>query len=92
MAKAGTERFLGALTTEGFASPNPSLIYPNPPGAAPLDPHSPGLRERIWWGAGSYASGAWAARLGMGLQQSGTVEDDGSGAPLHVQQRRQIDS
>jgi hypothetical protein len=28
----------------------------------------------------------------MNLQQSATVEDDGSGAPLHVQQRRQIDS
>jgi alkanesulfonate monooxygenase SsuD/methylene tetrahydromethanopterin reductase-like flavin-dependent oxidoreductase (luciferase family) len=92
MAKASTERFLEALTGEGSASPNPSPMYPNPPGLLPFEPHSPGLRERIWWGAGSRNSGAWAAQLGMNLQQSATVEDDGSGAPLHVQQRRQIDS
>jgi hypothetical protein len=28
-------------------------LFPNPPGLLRLDPHSEGLRERIWWGAGS---------------------------------------
>ncbi|MGH2889050.1 MAG: LLM class flavin-dependent oxidoreductase, partial [Solirubrobacteraceae bacterium] len=36
-------------------------------------------------------TGVWAARLGMNLQSS-TLKDDETGEPLHVQQRRQIDT
>jgi alkanesulfonate monooxygenase SsuD/methylene tetrahydromethanopterin reductase-like flavin-dependent oxidoreductase (luciferase family) len=54
-----------------------------------LEPHSPGLRERIWWGAGSNATAVWAAKLGMNLQSS-TLKVVESDKPFHVQQAEQI--
>jgi alkanesulfonate monooxygenase SsuD/methylene tetrahydromethanopterin reductase-like flavin-dependent oxidoreductase (luciferase family) len=66
-------------------------MFPNPPGLLRVEPHSPGLRERIWWGAASTATAVWAAERGMNLQSSTLVFDE-SGEPLHVQQRRQIDA
>ena len=54
-----------------------------------LEPHSEGLRERIWWGAGTNATAEWAATLGMNLQSS-TLKIDESGKPFHVQQAEQI--
>jgi len=35
-----------------------------------LEPHSAGLRDRIWWGSATNATAAWAAKLGMNLQTS----------------------
>ena len=55
MARQHTEVFLQALSGAGFAQPNPSPMFPNPPGLLRPEPHSPGLRDRIWWGAGSRA-------------------------------------
>jgi alkanesulfonate monooxygenase SsuD/methylene tetrahydromethanopterin reductase-like flavin-dependent oxidoreductase (luciferase family) len=54
-----------------------------------VEPHSEGLRERIWWGAGSNATAEWAAKIGMNLQSS-TLKMDESGKPFHVQQAEQI--
>ena len=56
-----------------------------------MEPHSEGLRERIWWGSSSNATAEWAAQLGMNLQSS-TLKTDESGEPLHVQQRKQIEA
>lgn len=53
------------------------------------EPHSEGLRDRIWWGAGSNATAVWAAKLGMNLQSS-TFKNDETGEPFHVQQAAQI--
>ena len=91
MARRHAQAFLELLKGEGFAQPNPRPMFPNPPGLLRLEPHSPGLRERIWWGAGSTATAVWAAQAGMNLMSSTLVFDE-SGAPLHVQQRRQIDA
>ncbi|MDH6514876.1 alkanesulfonate monooxygenase SsuD/methylene tetrahydromethanopterin reductase-like flavin-dependent oxidoreductase (luciferase family) [Streptomyces sp. SAI-208] len=90
MARAHTERLLDVLTGEGFAQPNPRPMFSNPPGLLRIEPHSEGLRDRIWWGSSSNATAAWAAKLGMNLQSS-TLKDDESGEPLHVQQRKQIE-
>jgi alkanesulfonate monooxygenase SsuD/methylene tetrahydromethanopterin reductase-like flavin-dependent oxidoreductase (luciferase family) len=89
MARKHTEVFLKVLQGEGFAQPNPRPMFPNPPGLLRVEPHSEGLRDRIWWGAGSNATAAWAARLGMNLMSS-TLKDDEGGAPFHVQQAEQI--
>ncbi|MCX7298701.1 MAG: LLM class flavin-dependent oxidoreductase [Hyphomicrobiales bacterium] len=89
MARGHTEVFLDVLRGEGFAKPNPSPMFPNPPGALRLEPFSEGLRERIWWGAGTNATAQWAAKLGMNLQSS-TLKLDESGKPFHVQQAEQI--
>jgi alkanesulfonate monooxygenase SsuD/methylene tetrahydromethanopterin reductase-like flavin-dependent oxidoreductase (luciferase family) len=91
MARRQTEVFLGLLKGEGFAPPNPRPMFPNPPGLLRLEPYSPGLRERIWWGAASTATAVWTAQQGMNLMSSTLVFDE-SGEPLHVQQRRQIDA
>ncbi|NED59221.1 LLM class flavin-dependent oxidoreductase, partial [Micromonospora aurantiaca] len=79
------------LQGKGFAQPNPRPMFPNPPGLLRIEPHSEGLRDRIWWGSGSNATSVWAAELGMNLQSS-TLKDDETGEPLHVQQRKQIEA
>ena len=91
MARRHAQTFLELLKGEGFAQPNPRPMFPNPPGLLRLEPYPPGLRERIWWGAGSTATAVWAAQAGMNLMSSTLVFDE-SGEPLHVQQRRQIDA
>jgi len=91
MGRRHAEVFLDLLRGEGFAEPNPRPMFPNPPGLLRLEPHAQGLRERIWWGAGSNATSQWAAKLGMNLQSS-TLKDDETGEPLHVQQRKQIEA
>ena len=81
--------FLDKLKGVGFAEPNPYPMFPNPPGLLRLEPHSEGLRDRIWWGAASNATAVWAAEQGMHLQSS-TLKFDESGKPFHVQQAEQI--
>jgi alkanesulfonate monooxygenase SsuD/methylene tetrahydromethanopterin reductase-like flavin-dependent oxidoreductase (luciferase family) len=89
LGRRNAEKFLELLGGEGFAQPNPRPMFPNPPGLLRLEPHSPGLRDRIWWGSASNATAAWAAKLGMNLQSS-TLKADETGEPFHVQQARQI--
>jgi alkanesulfonate monooxygenase SsuD/methylene tetrahydromethanopterin reductase-like flavin-dependent oxidoreductase (luciferase family) len=89
MARRHAEVFLKLLAGEGFAKPNPRPMFPNPPGLLRVEPHSPGLRERIWWGAATNATAQWAAKLGMNLQSS-TLKIDEGGKPFHVQQAEQI--
>jgi alkanesulfonate monooxygenase SsuD/methylene tetrahydromethanopterin reductase-like flavin-dependent oxidoreductase (luciferase family) len=89
MGRRRAEVFLDLLRGEGFARPNPRPMFPNPPGLLRLEPHSEGLRERIWWGAGSNATAVWAAKLGVNLQSS-TLKEEETGEPFHVQQAAQI--
>ncbi|HEY7565228.1 MAG TPA: LLM class flavin-dependent oxidoreductase [Acidimicrobiia bacterium] len=91
MARKRTELVLELLKGRGFAQPNPRPMFPNPPGLLRLEPHSEGLRERIWWGSATNATAEWAARLGMNMQSS-TLKFDEGGEPLHIQQRRQIEA
>jgi alkanesulfonate monooxygenase SsuD/methylene tetrahydromethanopterin reductase-like flavin-dependent oxidoreductase (luciferase family) len=89
MARHHTEVLLDVLRGEGFARPSPRPMFPNPPGLLRVEPYSKGLRDRIWWGAGSDATAGWAAKLGMNLQSS-TLKNDESGRPFHMQQAEQI--
>jgi len=89
MGRRHAEVFLDLLRGEGFAPPNPRPMFPNPPGLLRLEPHSEGLRDRIWWGAGSNATAVWAAKLGMNLQSS-TLKNDETGEPFNLQQAAQI--
>jgi alkanesulfonate monooxygenase SsuD/methylene tetrahydromethanopterin reductase-like flavin-dependent oxidoreductase (luciferase family) len=89
MARRHTEVFLELLKGLGFAQPNPRPMFPNPPGLLRVEPHSEGLRERIWWGAATNGTAEWAATLGMNLQSS-TLKFDEGGEPFHIQQAKQI--
>ncbi|NGN40285.1 LLM class flavin-dependent oxidoreductase [Mesorhizobium sp. CGMCC 1.15528] len=89
MARRHAEVFLEVLRGQGFAKPNPRPMFPNPPGQLRVEPHSQGLRDRIWWGAATNATAEWAAAAGMNLQSS-TLKFDESGKPLHIQQADQI--
>jgi alkanesulfonate monooxygenase SsuD/methylene tetrahydromethanopterin reductase-like flavin-dependent oxidoreductase (luciferase family) len=89
MGRRHAEAFLDVLRGKGFAQPNPLPMFPNPPGLLRIEPHSEGLHDRIWWGAGSNATAVWAAKLGMNLQSS-TLKDDETGEPFRIQQAAQI--
>src|SRR6476661_5950058 len=89
LAREHTARFLEVLTGEGFATPNPRPMFPNPPGLLRIEPHSPGLRDRIWWGAGSRATAEWAGTQGVNLMSSTLLTED-AGVPFHELQAEQI--
>src|SRR6201988_441562 len=78
MGRRHTEVLLEVLRGEGFARPNPQPMFPNPPGLLRVEPYSEGLRDRIWWGAGSNATAVWGAKLGVNLQNS-TLKNDEAG-------------
>ncbi|MGW0037408.1 LLM class flavin-dependent oxidoreductase [Gordonia sp. NPDC003376] len=90
MARRHTELTLELLKGQGFARPNPQPMFPNPPGLLRLEPHSEGLRERIWWGAGSRATAEWTAEQGMNLMSSTLLTED-TGVPFHQLQAEQIE-
>ena len=89
MARNHTQLFLDVLRGEGFAEPNPRPMFANPPGLLRLEPHSPGLRDRIWWGAGSRATAEWTGEQGMNLMSSTLLTED-TGVPFHRLQAEQI--
>ena len=89
MGRRHAEVFLDVLRGHGFAQPNPRPMFSNPPGLLRPEPHSAGLRDRIWWGAGSNATALWAAKLGMNLQSS-TLKNNETNEPFHIQQAAQI--
>ncbi|MDQ1106779.1 alkanesulfonate monooxygenase SsuD/methylene tetrahydromethanopterin reductase-like flavin-dependent oxidoreductase (luciferase family) [Nocardioides zeae] len=89
MARRHTSVFLDVLSGRGFAQPNPRPMFPNPPGLLRIEPHSAGLRDRIWWGAGSRATAEWTAQQGMNLMSSTLLTED-TGVPFHELQAEQI--
>ena len=89
MAREHTRVYLKVLEGEGFAQPNPRPMFPNPPGLLRIEPHAPGLRDRIWWGAGTRKTAEWAAELGMNLMSSTLLTED-TGVPFHKLQAQQI--
>jgi alkanesulfonate monooxygenase SsuD/methylene tetrahydromethanopterin reductase-like flavin-dependent oxidoreductase (luciferase family) len=89
MARGHAEVLLEVLRGQGFAQPNPRPMFANPPGLLRVEPYSEGLRDRIWWGAGSQRTAEWAAELGMNLQSSTLITHE-SDKPFHRQQAEQI--
>jgi alkanesulfonate monooxygenase SsuD/methylene tetrahydromethanopterin reductase-like flavin-dependent oxidoreductase (luciferase family) len=89
LARRHADVFLKVIEGNGFAEPNPSPMFPNPPGLLRVEPFSQGLRDRIWWGAGTRATAEWAAEQGMNLMSSTLMTED-TGVPFHALQAEQI--
>jgi len=89
MARQHAAVFLQMLDGQGFAEPNPRPMFPNPPGLLRLEPHAAGLRDRIWWGAGTRATAEWTAQQGLNLMSSTLLTED-AGVPFHELQAEQI--
>jgi len=90
MAREHTRVFLDVIQGDGFAEPNPRPMFANPPGLLRIEPYSEGLRERIWWGAGSRKTAEWAGEQGMNLMSSTLLTED-TGVPFHQLQAEQIE-
>ncbi len=87
MARAHTRLFRAAIDGAGVTPADPQMTGSTTPLA--IEPQSPGLSERIWWGAGTRATGEWAARQGMNLMSSTLLVED-TGVPFDELQAEQI--
>lgn len=83
-----TALFRRAIAGEPVAHSQRALDWGREPDL-PIEPHSPALGQRLWWGAGSTPTGVWAGQQGMNLLSSTLLLQD-DGRPFHVQQAHQI--
>ena len=88
MARRHTAAFRAAISGAGVAEADPRFAG-GATGLLPVQPQSPGLAERIWWGAGTRKTAAWAAEQGMNLMSSTVLTED-TGVPFHELQAEQI--
>jgi alkanesulfonate monooxygenase SsuD/methylene tetrahydromethanopterin reductase-like flavin-dependent oxidoreductase (luciferase family) len=87
-ARAKAELFLAAIGGAAVARTDPARTGGVSGGLA-IQPQSPGLAERIWWGAGTRATAQWAAQHGFSLQSSTLLSED-TGVPFGVLQAEQL--
>ena len=86
-ARSKTELFLAAIGGGVVARTDPARTGVS--GGLAIQPQSPGLAERIWWGSGTRATAQWAARTGLNLQSSTLLSED-TGVPFGQLQAEQI--
>ena len=86
MARAHTEVFRLAIDGTAVARGNPQM---GAVGGLAIQPQSPGLSDRIWWGAGTRATAVWTAEQGMNLMSSTLLTED-TGVPFDELQAEQI--
>ena len=55
-----------------------------------VQPHSPGLRDRMWYGGGSVRSARWAAEHGMNFLTSNVVKAEGAAPDFAEIQRSHV--
>lgn len=87
LARAKTELFRAAIAGAGVAPANPQMTGST--GPLPIQPQSPGLADRIWWGSGTRATAKWTGEQGMNLMSSTLLTED-TGVPFDQLQAEQI--
>jgi alkanesulfonate monooxygenase SsuD/methylene tetrahydromethanopterin reductase-like flavin-dependent oxidoreductase (luciferase family) len=87
LARAHTEVFRSAIAGAGVARADPGMTGTT--ALLSIQPQSPGLSDRIWWGSGTRKSAAWAAAQGMNLMSSTLLSED-TGVPFDELQAEQI--
>ena len=75
MARAHTRLFRAAIEGAGVAQADPEMTQ-GVSATLPIQPQSPGLPERIWWGSGTRQTAIWAAEQGMNLMSSTLLSED----------------
>ncbi|MDQ8045475.1 MAG: LLM class flavin-dependent oxidoreductase [Solirubrobacteraceae bacterium] len=83
VARDHTDVFLAAIKGEPMAKAAGSSA------TLAIQPQSPGLADRIWWGSGSSATAPWTAQQGMNLMSSTLLLED-TGVPFDQLQADQI--
>ena len=83
-ARAKTELFRAAIAGA------PVARTARGDGLLAIEPQSPGLAERIWWGSGTRASAKWTGEQGMNLMSSTLLTED-TGVPFDELQAEQIE-
>lgn len=86
-ARTKTEIFRAAIAGAGVAPANPQMAGTT--GMLPIEPRSPGLPDRIWWGSGTRATAKWTAEQGMNLMSSTLLTED-TGVPFDELQAEQL--
>jgi alkanesulfonate monooxygenase SsuD/methylene tetrahydromethanopterin reductase-like flavin-dependent oxidoreductase (luciferase family) len=79
--------FRAAIAGAGVAPANPQMTGVT--GMLAIQPQSPGLGERIWWGSGTRQTAKWAGEQGMNLMSSTLLTED-TGVPFGDLQAEQI--
>ncbi len=88
-ARSKAELFRRAIAGEPVARSHRASQFGVEEPDLPIRPLSPGLPERIWWGAGTHETGVWAGQQGMNLVSSTLLLAE-DGRPFHVQQADQV--
>ena len=87
LAREKTELFRAAIAGAGVVEADPAMTGVT--GHLAIQPRSPGLDRRIWWGSGSRESARWAGEQGMNLMSSTLLLED-TGVPFDELQAEQI--
>jgi alkanesulfonate monooxygenase SsuD/methylene tetrahydromethanopterin reductase-like flavin-dependent oxidoreductase (luciferase family) len=87
LARDKTKLFLAAIEGAGVALADTGMSGSN--AMLAIQPQSPGLAERIWWGSGTRATAPWVAQQGMNLMSSTLLVED-TGVPFDELQAEQI--
>lgn len=90
MAREKFDLFLRAIDGEPMAQRDPDSPFGGGTGGQRIEPHSPGLRSRVWWGAGTRETAEWAGRKGVNLMSS-TLVTEADGRPFDLLQAEQLD-
>ncbi|MCW2742263.1 MAG: Flavin-dependent oxidoreductase, F420-dependent methylene-tetrahydromethanopterin reductase [Blastococcus sp.] len=88
LARDKTALFLAAVRGQAVVDADPRMTG-GVAGRLPIQPQSPGLADRIWWGSGTRATGEWTAQQGMNLMSSTLLVED-TGVPFDELQAEQI--
>ena len=87
VAHEKTALFRAAIGGAGVAAADPAMTGTT--GLLSIEPQSPGLDQRIWWGSGSRESARWTGEQGMNLMSSTLLLED-TGVPFDELQAEQI--
>ncbi len=88
LAREHAALFRAAIGGVGVVQANPQMTGRS--GALAIEPRSPGLTDRIWWGSGTRKTAVWTAENGMNLMSSTLLTED-TGVPFDQLQAEQIE-